>query len=114
MYKKHPMPTKKELLKQIKKDWNLSEMTVTYKRVTVDKKVIKNAAEAVVAFSALWDKDLIQLQEQIWALFLSSHNRVIGYRMLGIGNSHTCILDTRMIVSIALLSMSSAVILAHN
>jgi DNA repair protein RadC len=108
------MSTKRKKLKELKSNWAFSEMTVTYKRVNVNDKPIQNEADAAEVFRELWDKDLILLQEQVWVLFLSSANKVIGYRMIGLGSVDNCTLDVRMIVSIALLSMASGVILAHN
>lgn len=48
------------------------------------------------------------------AFYLNSARDLIGYRLIGTGNKHTCVVDTRLIVSLALHSMATYVIFAHN
>lgn len=48
------------------------------------------------------------------AFFLNSRGRVIGYRLMGIGDMDSATLDIRLLVCLALHSLSASVILAHN
>jgi DNA repair protein RadC len=63
---------------------------------------------------SIWDPGLLALQEQFVVFFLNNHQQVIGWRVLNIGSMETCIIDIRLLVSLALHSIASYVILAHN
>jgi DNA repair protein RadC len=62
----------------------------------------------------VWDNNLINLQEQFMAFYLNSANRLIGYKLINTGSMTQCSIDIKLVVSLALHSMSTAVILAHN
>ena len=57
---------------------------------------------------------LLPLQEQFVVAFLNNRQQVIGWRVLNIGGMETCVIDIRLLVSLALHCMASYVILAHN
>ena len=63
---------------------------------------------------SIWDPGLLALQEQFVVVFLNNRRQVIAWRVLNIGSMETCIVDIRLLVSLALLCMTSYVILAHN
>jgi DNA repair protein RadC len=63
---------------------------------------------------SVWDYSLINLQEQFMAFYLNSANRLIGYRLINTGSMAQCTVDVRLVVSLALHSMATTVILAHN
>ena len=48
------------------------------------------------------------------AFFLNSRHKVIGYRVICTGTRVGCLIDVQLIVSLALHSLASSVILAHN
>lgn len=58
--------------------------------------------------------DLLPLQEQFVVVFLNNRQQVIEWRVLNIGSMETCVIDIRLLVSLALHCMASFVILAHN
>ena len=62
----------------------------------------------------LWDDESINLQEQFMALYLNRNNKLIGYRLISTGTMTACIVDIKLLVCLALHSMASAVIIAHN
>jgi len=63
---------------------------------------------------SIWDPGLLGLQEQFVVVFLNNRQQVVGWRVLNIGSMETCIVDIRLMVSLALHCMASYVILAHN
>jgi DNA repair protein RadC len=48
------------------------------------------------------------------AFFLNSRGKVIGYRLMGSGDMERTTLDVRLLVCMALHTLASSVILAHN
>jgi DNA repair protein RadC len=63
---------------------------------------------------SIWDPGLLALQEQFVAVFLNNRQQIIGWRVLNIGSMETCVVDIRLLVSLALHCMASCVILSHN
>lgn len=62
----------------------------------------------------IWQEELITIQEQIYALFLNQNNQLLGYRLISTGTISSCQLDIRLLVSIALKTLATGVIIAHN
>ena len=48
------------------------------------------------------------------AFFLNRKNKLIGYRLICSGTAHQCIIDVKLLTSLALHTMASNVIIAHN
>jgi DNA repair protein RadC len=62
----------------------------------------------------MWDRSLINIQEQTAALYLNSQNQAIGYRLISSGKLSSAGVDKSLLLSCALLIRASAIILAHN
>jgi DNA repair protein RadC len=60
------------------------------------------------------DNSLINLQEQVYALYLNSNNEVIGWRCINTGNCGETLFDLKFTLSCALSCMASNIIIAHN
>ncbi|MDP3558108.1 MAG: JAB domain-containing protein [Bacteroidota bacterium] len=56
----------------------------------------------------------IEMQEQVIVLYMNRANNVIGYYRHSTGGVHAAIIDVKLIVSTALKSLSSAILIAHN
>lgn len=65
-------------------------------------------------FTQVWDKDLLNLQEQVNALYLNSNNEVISWRCLNTGTCAETLFDIKLTLSCALICMASKIIIAHN
>jgi DNA repair protein RadC len=108
------MPSKQQRLAQLQGDWTESRISVSLQAG------IKNPAKIITDWDAycmllsIWDMDLLPLQEQFIVVFLNNRQQVIGWRVLNIGSMETCIIDIRLLVSLALHCMASYAILAHN
>jgi DNA repair protein RadC len=63
---------------------------------------------------SIWDPGLLALQQQFVAVFLNNRQQIIGWRVLNIGSMETCVVDIRLLASLALNCMASCVILFHN
>lgn len=75
---------------------------------------ITSSKDAAKVFKKLFDADLIQWREEVIMLCLNRNNVVIGYYKLASGGTTACVVDAKMIYTIALNSTASAIILAHN
>jgi DNA repair protein RadC len=56
----------------------------------------------------------IEMQEQVIVLYLNRANKVIGYYRHTTGGVNSTIMDVKLIISTALKSLSSGIIIAHN
>jgi DNA repair protein RadC len=108
------MTNKKHVLKQLKGDWTSARIVVKYKAGALNEVSISTHTEAYKMIISVWDKELINIQEQVMAFFLNRRNRLIGYRLICLGTSHQCLIDVKFIASLALHTMASTVIIAHN
>jgi DNA repair protein RadC len=61
-----------------------------------------------------WNEELINLQEQSMALYFNNASQLISYRLISTGNIRGTIIDVQLVVSLALHTMASKVILVHN
>jgi DNA repair protein RadC len=101
-------------LENLKGDWTLAELSVTYKTKPNALPVIKSAEALYKFLDGVWDKQVINMQEQFMAIFLNRANRVIGYRLICTGSMNKCLIDIKLLVSLALHSLAEGVVISHN
>ena len=92
----------------------LSEIQVSYKPGLTSSKTISTSKEAHEILKSLFPADTISLQEQFVVLYLNRANRVIGSYQLSKGGITGTIADVRLILSVALKTLATGLILAHN
>lgn len=61
-----------------------------------------------------WDLDVIEFQEIVKAIYLNRGNKVLGIFEVSKGGISGSIVDVRIILSVALKSNASGIILIHN
>ena len=93
----------------------LSEIQVSYKPGLISSTTtITNSQNAYEIFKSLFPADTISLQEQFVVLYLNRVNRLIGSYQLSKGGITGIIADVRFILSVALKTLATGLILAHN
>lgn len=94
----------------------ITEITVTYvPRVpNAHKPVITTAAHAYKLFLERWNPHTIELLEECKIMYLNRANRVLGICDLSRGGMSATVADPRIILAIALKTLATAIILAHN
>jgi len=75
---------------------------------------INTNKDAYVYLRAIWDKELINVQEQIYVLYLNQVHEVIAWRCLHTGTMKEVLLDKRLLFGFAYGCMAAGIILAHN
>lgn len=63
---------------------------------------------------SIWDKQVIELQEQVYVVFLNGNNEVIAWRNINTGTDNKSLFDIKIALCLALNCMSSYMIIAHN
>ena len=75
---------------------------------------ISSSNKAAEIFLECWEGDLMELQECFLIMFLNNSNKVKGFLRLSKGGITGTLVDIRILFAVALKSLSTAIILAHN
>lgn len=75
---------------------------------------INSSREAFNIFNSIWDHDSIAAQEQFNVMLLNNSNRVKGIFLLSSGGITATLVDIRILFAVALKSLSTGIIVAHN
>jgi DNA repair protein RadC len=62
----------------------------------------------------IWDKNLLNLQEQVYLLFLNTNNEVMCYRKLHTGKMDESVFDITLALACAVKCLAKNIIVAHN
>jgi len=98
----------------LKKNWTVAELQVTYRPKNKTGVKVTCSNEAYQVFRQMWDKSLINIQEQFCALYLNQANEVIGFRLISTGKVTSNTVDVQLMFACALISRASVIMLAHN
>jgi DNA repair protein RadC len=101
-------------LNQLKGPWTVAEIEINYKPIVTDHTIISSSYQAYELIKQLWDNEKINLQEQFAALFFNQSKKIIGWKVLSTGNMTKCIVDIKLLVSLALHCMCTHVMIVHN
>lgn len=108
------MIRKQKALQTITNGWIGSYIHIIYKPRLQHHKPIIIQDDAIEMIRECWDADAICLQEQVMAFYLNNGNKLIGYRLISTGTTNACLVDIKLLVSLALHCLASFVIVAHN
>ncbi|MEM5540718.1 JAB domain-containing protein [Olleya sp. AS48] len=92
----------------------VSEIKVSYSNDNPDRVKIKDSQSVYELIKCHWNDDLIELQEEVKVVLLNRANIVIGIYDLAKGGITGCVVDIKLILSVALKAVSSHIILVHN
>ncbi|ERM80540.1 hypothetical protein P872_12265 [Rhodonellum psychrophilum GCM71 = DSM 17998] len=92
------------------------ELQLSYKAKGCGSKLqkIQGSAEAFRLLQTIFDQDLIAAREEFVVLYLNRAGQVIGYHKAFQGGVSSVICDPKIVLGVALKSLSSGLILAHN
>ena len=106
--------SRQQKINQLKGNWTVAEIEISYKPIITDHTIIKSSSQAYELINSLWNKETINLQEQFAALFFNQSKKMIGWKVISTGNMTTCIVDIKLLVSLALHCMATHVVIVHN
>lgn len=108
------MKNKKVELCHFETSLELAEIKVSYKRGKTKDIKVTNSLSAFNLLFPLYNKDIIELQEQFYMLLLNRANIVIGWVNLSKGGATGTVVDPKILFAIALKANSCCIILSHN
>lgn len=92
----------------------LAEIKVSYSTVIEDKIKITGSDQIYSLALEHWDMNTIEFQEEAKMILLNRNNSVLGIYYLSKGGLASTILDIKIVLSVALKSNSSSIVLLHN
>ncbi len=92
----------------------VNEITVKYTPVKKVNHIINTSNDAYNVLMQFFPEDTIALQEQFVILYLNRANKIIGGYKVSVGGITATVVDVRLILSVALKTLATGIILAHN
>src|SRR5690606_9424646 len=93
----------------------IAEIEIAYKPIsTINLNPLTQSREVYDLIIREWDANLLEMLEEVKVIFLNKSNKQIGIYNLAKGGITGCVVDIRIILSIALKTLATGVILIHN
>ena len=93
----------------------ISEIEVAYRPLsTTILNPITQSKDAYELIIREWDDNILEMIEEVKVIFLNRTNKQIGIYNLANGGITGCVVDIRIILSVALKTLATGVILVHN
>lgn len=93
----------------------ISEIEVAYRPLS--KTILNPITQSKDAYDLIireWDDNILEMIEEVKVIFLNRTNKQVGIYNLAKGGITGCVVDIRIILSIALKTLATAIILVHN
>ena len=101
-------------MKQFEK-YQVQEIQVSYTgKIPTQQWQIKSSQDAANILQSVWNQNTIALQESFAVLLLNNSNHVKGIYKLSTGGVSATLVDIRLLFAVALKSVTTALVLAHN
>jgi DNA repair protein RadC len=93
----------------------VSEIEISYKPLVKPSEMAKITCskDAERILRSIWGSD-INYRESFYALYLNRANKVLGYQLISLGGISGTVVDVRCIFQVALKTLSSGILIAHN
>ena len=92
----------------------VSEIQISYYPSVVEDYKIESSQKSFELLLNEWEQNTLEMQEEVKLLLLNRNNKVLGIHSLAKGGLTACVVDVRIILSIALKCLATGIILVHN
>ena len=92
----------------------IAEIQVSYSNIQKDRVKINGSPTAFKTLLQTWNMNTIELNEDVKVILLNRASEVLGVYHLAKGGVAGCFIDVKLILSVALKSNTSSIILVHN
>lgn len=92
----------------------IAEIKVSYTPMKFSKNKIRNSKDIFQIGLQIWNKDTIEMQEEVKVIFLNRACEIIGFYELSKGGMSGSIIDIKLLMSVALKCLVSNIIIVHN
>ncbi|WP_439480048.1 JAB domain-containing protein [Chryseobacterium aquaticum] len=98
----------------MKQNTQVAELLVSYSPHIVSAQKISNSRESYSLITNYWNLNTIEMQEEVKVILLNKANKVLGIFDLSKGGICSSIIDVKIVLSIALKTLASGIIIVHN
>lgn len=98
----------------MKQNTEVAELLVSYSPHIVSAQKISNSRESYSLITNYWNLDTIEMLEEVKVILLNKANKVLGIFDLSKGGICSSIIDLKIVLSIALKTLASGIIIVHN
>lgn len=98
----------------MKQNTQVAELLVSYSPHIVSAQKIRNSRETYSLITNYWNLDTIEMLEEVKVILLNKANKVLGVFDLSKGGICSSIIDVKIVLSIALKTLASGIIIVHN
>lgn len=98
----------------MKQNTQVAELLVSYSPHIVSAQKISNSRETYSLITNYWNLDTIEMLEEVKVILLNKANKVLGIFDLSKGGICSSIIDVKIVLSIALKTLASGIIIVHN
>lgn len=92
----------------------IAEIKVSYNLPDNSRAKIKDSGSIYQLALKAWNKDTIEMQEEVKVLMLNRANEVIGIYELSKGGISGTVIDLKLLLSVALKCLASGIVVIHN
>ncbi len=92
----------------------IAEISVSYYPAKTKKATISSSKDAYEIFKKFFPADTIALQETFMVMYLNRANKVLGVYQASTGGITGTVADPRLILAVALKTVATSIVLAHN
>lgn len=98
----------------MKQNTQVAELLISYSPNIVSAQKISNSRESYSLITNHWNLDTIEMLEEVKVILLNKANKVLGIFDLSKGGISSSIIDVKIVLSIALKTLASGIIIVHN
>lgn len=98
----------------MKTNTQVAELLVSYSAHIMSEQKISNSRESYSLITNHWNLDTMEMLEEVKILLLNKANKVLGIYDLSKGGISSSIIDIKIVLSIALKTLASGIIIVHN
>ncbi|KFE99897.1 DNA repair protein [Chryseobacterium formosense] len=91
----------------------VSEIQISYSPNIIDTIISDSESSYKVALKC-WNLNTIEMLEEVKVIFLNNALKIIGFYSLSKGGISSTVVDIRLVLSIALKSVATHIVLVHN
>lgn len=92
----------------------ISEIQVSYNPIMLADSSINTSRQSFELMINDWEQNTLQMQEEVKVILLNRSNKALGIYSLAKGGITSCVVDVRIILSVALKTLATGIILVHN
>ena len=93
---------------------NVAEIQVSYRPEKIVEYRLSSSLNTFELILKDWEQNTIEMQEEVKIILLNRSHKALGIYSLAKGGLSGCVVDIKLILSVALKTLASGIIMVHN